>query len=492
MELEERPAWYSSFYWRIAISFVLFIVVVLVGQSVMVSYMASRSNNPFSSGNPNAEAAAIASSVGRALATSPDVSVESHLRRSFPTMRPSAFVLMKDGRLARFSDNATVPEDLQRQTAAMLSGAAPEQSTSHAPPVVTAPILLGNELKGMVVLPPPPGSAGRGVFRDVGRLLSLPGTLVLIVVTIIAAVVIFAPARQRLRGLEQAAELFGAGHLEARAPETGSDEIARVATAFNRMAAELATRNETLHSVERQRRQMLADVSHELRTPLTTMRGYLDTLEMPSVSLDEDTKSRYLDTVRHETGRLERIVVDLLDLARHENGGSSLDIRVFAVDRVFGHVARRYEREAQRAGITIRMHIADAADQVVGDPDRIEQAIDNLVANAMRHTPRGGTIELGAAITTLSYRLSVTDSGDGIPPENLRNVFDRFYKVDESRMAGIGGSGLGLSIVKAIAQRHKGAVSVTSWPGFTEFMITLPRRDVVIAMEPETQHAVSA
>jgi signal transduction histidine kinase len=115
----------------------------------------------------------------------------------------------------------------------------------------------------------------------------------------------------------------------------GHDEIARVAAAFNQMAEDLQARTEALHLSDRQRRQMFANVSYELRTPLTTMRGYLDTLDMPEIALDEDKRRRYLETVRRETQRLERIVVDLLELARFENAAAALDARVIAIGRFF-------------------------------------------------------------------------------------------------------------------------------------------------------------
>jgi signal transduction histidine kinase len=112
---------------------------------------------------------------------------------------------------------------------------------------------------------------------------------------------------------------------------------------------------------------------------------------------------------------------------------------------------------------------------MVGDPDRIEQVIENLVANALRHTPDGGTIEVGAAVVGDSIRLSVVDSGEGIPPEHVPHVFDRFYKVDQARANGATGSGLGLSIAKAIVERHAGTIRVTSASGRTAFTIQLPQ-----------------
>jgi signal transduction histidine kinase len=324
----------------------------------------------------------------------------------------------------------------------------------------------------MVVLPPPPP---RAIRREIAELLSLPGTLLLIAATVLAAVLIFAPARRRLGALERAAVRLGSGDLAARAPGSGGDEIARVARAFNQMADELAAREEALRASDRQRRQMLADVSHELKTPLTALRGYLETLRMREIATDADARARYLETAERETHRLERIVRDLLELAQYENGAGTLETRLFATSRVFEHVLRRHERDAEMRHVTLTSEVADAADQTSGDPDRLEQVIDNLVGNALRHTPQGGTVDLRATAEAGAIRLSVVDSGDGIAPEHLPHVFDRFYKVDGSRVAGSAGSGLGLSIAKAIVERHGGTIEVTSVPGRTEFRIVLPQ-----------------
>ena len=158
--------------------------------------------------------------------------------------------------------------------------------------------------------------------------------------------VLFYPARRRLRALEQAAQRLGEGDLSARAPQKGGDEIARVAAAFNRMAGELETRDAALRTSDALRRQMMADVSHELKTPLTAMRGYIETLRMPEVGLDADRRNRYFETIDRETRRLERIVKDLLDLARYEHGGVVLQRRLFDIERLFENVAGRHEREA--------------------------------------------------------------------------------------------------------------------------------------------------
>ena len=462
--------WYSSFYWRIGVSFVVFVVVVLVGQSLMVGY--ARANGAFAPGNPNAAAAAIAAELGIALSSNPTIDLSEFLAKRLPDPGPSTHIVMADGRVVSRSAQPLRP-DIERQTRAMLAGTPPVPAPEDMPtgPVVSAPVQQDGRLVGLVVLPPPPP---RGVLANVGELLTLPGTLVLIAVTAMAALVIFAPARNRLRALEHAAVQFGAGRLSTRAPLHGRDEIARVATAFNQMAADLEERTEALQVSDRLRRQMLADVSHELRTPLTTMRGYLDTLDMPEIVLDEAKRRRYVDTARRETIRLERIVSDLLELARFENDAAAIEPRVVAVERVLDGVARRFERDAAAANVTIRTRIDPSIDQMVVDPGRLDQALSNLLANALRHTPPGGTIDLEATSNADGCELRVIDSGSGIAPEHVANVFERFYKVDSSRTSGTAGSGLGLSIAKAIVERHRGTIAVESRPGRTAFVITLP------------------
>jgi signal transduction histidine kinase len=193
------------------------------------------------------------------------------------------------------------------------------------------------------------------------------------------------------------------------------------------------------------------------------------------VALDADRRDRYFETIDRETRRLERIVKDLLDLARYEHGGVVLQRRVFDIERLFQNVAGRHEYDAQTKGVTIRMHVDSHADQVVADPDRIEQAIENLVGNALRHTPAGGTVTLTATQADGVATLSVSDTGAGIAPAHLPHVFERFYKVDASRASESTGSGLGLSITKAIVERHDGTIQVASDPGRTTFTIRLPQ-----------------
>jgi len=245
--------------------------------------------------------------------------------------------------------------------------------------------------------------------------------------------------------------------------------------AFNRMAAELEARLSELHRADRVRRQLLADVSHELMTPLTAIRGYLETLAMTGVVRDEATRDRYVRVVTEETLRLEAIVGDLLDLARLEGGGVALEAADVPVSWLFDRVAERHGVVTGQRGITMTTTIAPGADQVRGDGRRLEQALQNLVANAVRHTPDGGRVTVTASRADGGVRLRVEDSGPGIPPEHLPLVFDRFYKIDQARASGSAGSGLGLSIVKAIVERHGGTVAASAVPtGGARFDVVLP------------------
>ena len=335
-----------------------------------------------------------------------------------------------------------------------------------------APIFVGDMQAGRVAIWTEDKPFWRTV-KQLGPLMAVIATGIFGVGTGLIALVVFGPVRRRLKDVQRATERLGGGDLSARAPEHGGDEVAALARSFNQMADELARRARELETSDRTRRQLMADVSHELMTPLTAMRGYIETLTMPELQIDPQTRQRYMSIVTDETHRLEQIIGDLLDLARLEGGGMTLRRDHADIEQLFNRVAERHERELTDRGITLTARVDAEARSVIADADRLEQALQNLAANAIRHTPENGQIRLTAEKQGDEVVLTVRDNGPGIPTEHLPLIFNRFYKADASRKAAGGGSGLGLSIVKAIVERHGGTISARNDDGAV-FEVRLP------------------
>jgi len=342
--------------------------------------------------------------------------------------------------------------------------------------VTTAGIEVNGTEAGAVIVPlnPPPFFVA---LRELGPTLTWTGIVLLAVGAVGSAFLIFGPAQRRLRTLEQAARALGEGRTDVRAAEGGGDEVGSLATTFNRMADDLSARAAALAASDRARRQLLADVSHELMTPLAAIRGYTETLAMPELRLDKDTQARYLSIIGDETHKLESLIGDLLDLARLEGGGGTLTIEDVPVRELFGRIADRHGPAIREHSITLDVDVKPPDLTIRADGQKLEQALQNLAANALRHTPQGGTLTLRAEETAEGTRMIVRDTGPGIPPEHLPHIFERFYKADASRTAAaLSGSGLGLSIVQAIVERHGGTVTASNAPdGGAVFEIRIPR-----------------
>jgi signal transduction histidine kinase len=430
--------------------------------------------------SPRRLAGLVASDITVTLASSPDLDLTAYVREQYGHVFQPFIVIMRDGSVTANHD--AIPDELRDAIATEMTRIA----TARPPPGdrrgapgggpardrawESAPIFTNSEVVGRVaVLARFPRER---FWREFGPTMGAAAVAALGLGMAAVAVMVFGPPRRRLRAVQDAAERLGMGDTGARAPEDGGDEVTAVAHAFNRMADELERRAAALEAADRARRQLLADVSHELMTPLTAMRGYVETLAMHDVPLDEETRARYLGIVEDETHRLERIVGDLLEVAKLESGGISLRRDLVTVQTLFERVCARHEREASARRIAMSTEVGTGADAISGDPDRLEQALQNLVANALRHTPDEGSIHLSSAREDRQIVLTVKDSGSGIPAEHLPHIFDRFYKGDSSRRAA-GGSGLGLSIAKAIVERHGGTIAARNESGAV-FELRLP------------------
>ena len=496
-----------SLYWRIGFGFILFLAITLSLQVALFIWVAGETEGgmPERMGRDFAEL--VASDFESALARDPKLDLRAYAGRRVKELHRPAAIIFADGtsvapeglevprgmrfpgrRGGRGGRGGPAPEGRGGPDGRGFDGPPPGGPPPGGPPddggpfprmpfgpprrgPVMAPIEQGETVVAMVWVPP---LTGLRRFADaIGTPLVFGVLLLLIGGTALAALVIFRPAQARLRAVEDAARRFGEGDLTARAPAIGGDEVAAVAEAFNRMAADLGARQDQLVEADRARRQLLADVSHELMTPLTAIRGYAETLALPQFVPASKEGQRAVKVIQEEGERIERLVGDLLDLARFEAGGISLEQDNVDVDEIFERVSERHARTAQEKGVEIVIEPHDDI-RMIGDPHRLEQAVQNLAANALRHTPPGGQVKLGARRENGAFKITVSDSGVGIPAQHLPHVFDRFYKADQSRSQS-GGSGLGLSIVKAIIERHGGTVAVRSTQGVeTTFEISLP------------------
>ena len=510
-----NPRWYRSLYWRIAFGLIAFLAIMLAAEGGVFLWMTDRIAGSMPARSPRRLAALVASDLGTALTANNRLDIENYIHEQFGQTLQTFVVIMRDGQILANHDD--VPPQLLDAVRAELEfietrgprrfgrrgawgeGLDPGDRPPRPPPPEGGPrprrgefmpIFVSGEPVGRVVVLPggPPFSR---IVRQFGPTIGLVATSVLVVGTTLIALVVFGPARRRLKAVQAATDRLGAGDLDARAPELGGDEVTAVARSFNRMAEELSSRTRALEAADTTRRQLLADVSHELMTPLTAMRGYLETLSMAELDIDAPTRERYLQIVSEETHRLEHIVGDLLDLARLEGGGSTMRQERVDVAALFDRVAARHERELRQRNVRLDFHVSTGAEHVIGDPDRLEQALQNLAANALRHSPDGGQITLTSGSDPRGVRLTVRDTGPGIPREHLPLIFERFYKADAARKAA-GGSGLGLSIVKAIVERHGGTITARNDNGAV-FDIVLPfdstqGKPVERAQEPSSRH----
>jgi signal transduction histidine kinase len=273
-----------------------------------------------------------------------------------------------------------------------------------------------------------------------------------------AAVLLARRLAAPIRRVADASRALASGRTPVPLPREGIAELVSLSEAFNEMASQLARAREA-------ERAVLMSVSHELRTPLTAIRGYAEGIE--DGTIDPEPAAQ---VVGREAGRLERLVQDLLALARLEQGVLEIHTEPVDLAAVARDVERRLLPQAQTGGVTLGVETSDDA-AALADHDRTVQVLSNLVENAIRVSQPGGTVTIAAA----AGRLSVSDTGPGIPPEDLPRAFERFHLHNHSDRASPDGSGLGLAIVRELTEAMGGTVTVRSDPGRgAQFSVKLP------------------
>lgn len=321
--------------------------------------------------------------------------------------------------------------------------------------------------QALVVLPPDVAQHLERGFGD-ALLLALAVATAAAVVTALAASWLLALRLVRpIRTLAEAAQRIGQGSYDVRVPVSASgEELATLGTAFNQMAA-------ALESTEHRRQALLADLAHELRTPLATLEGYVEGLADGVVPADEEAWT----VLQAELARLRRLAEDLSAVSRADE--QRLDLRRGPVDP--GALVAAAVQAAQPTfaakGVALQANIDQRLPSVAADADRIGEVLANLLGNALLHTPSGGLVEVTARGRGDELELAIADTGEGIPPELLERVFERFFRVDPARTRDGGtGSGIGLTITRAIVDAHGGRVwaeSAGSGRG-TRLVVRLP------------------
>lgn len=274
-------------------------------------------------------------------------------------------------------------------------------------------------------------------------LASLAAVLVALVLGILLARTLTRP----IQALTRAAQGIAAGQSEQQVKVSSQDEIGQLAAAFNQMSQEVAQAN-------RLRRQMTADIAHDLRTPLTVIGGYVESMRDGVL---QPTPER-LTLIYAEIERLQRMVGDLRMLSQVDAGELPLHPQAIAPLSLLERAAGLFQHPAEQQAVTMRVQAAANLPEIRVDEARMMQVMDNLISNALRYTPSGGTITLAAQASAGKVIFSVRDTGQGIAPEELPHIFNRFYRADRSRHSESGESGLGLAIVKALVEAHGGKV----------------------------------
>ncbi len=265
-----------------------------------------------------------------------------------------------------------------------------------------------------------------------------------------------------LREMAAATSEMAKGNYDRRVRSTSRDEVGELARAFNQMAAELA-------ETDRVRRDLVANVSHELRTPITALQAVLENL-VDGVS---EPAPETLATMLAQVERLGRLVKQLLDLSRLESGAVPLERTEFRVGPLLAHAVREQQLHAPEIAVSVSVESADLTAD--GDPERVHQVVANLLENAVRHTPRGGSVEVRAERSPDGVTIAVLDEGPGIAEADEARIFERFYRADSARASSDGGAGLGLAIAQWIVDLHGGDIHPERRePHGCRMVVTLP------------------
>ncbi|UCC17514.1 MAG: HAMP domain-containing protein [Dehalococcoidales bacterium] len=301
------------------------------------------------------------------------------------------------------------------------------------------------------------------LFKSIGRYF-IWGGLIAIIIALILTYFFSRRILSPVRALTQAARQLGSGDFTQRVDVKGGSELDQLGNTFNTMA-------DNLGRAEELRKNMVADIAHELRNPLANIKGYLEAARDGVIETNEDT-IRKLD---EEATLLTRLVDDLQELSLAEAGELKLEYEPGDIGKIIETTAKMMQTKASQKGVNLEFTPVDNLPEIQIDVHRISQVLHNLIENAITATPSGGTISISAQQIEDRIEVRVVDNGEGIPIDDLDNIFERLYRVDKSRARATGGSGLGLTIAKRLVEAHGGQIKVESEQGKgSSFSFTVP------------------
>ena len=314
-----------------------------------------------------------------------------------------------------------------------------------------------------------------------------------VVFSVIAGLLVFAFLTRRLRTLAVTVDRFReSGFTESvclTSANSSGDDIDRLGAAIHDMSQRIAEQFTLLAQAEVKRRELLANVSHDLRTPLASIQGYLELLLLKHGTLPAEEERSYLEVAAKHSERLGRLIRDLFQLTKLEVHELQPQLESFPITELIQDVVQKFQLAADKRGLRLSSHLTGDHLQVNGDIGMIESVLENLVENAMRHTPAGG--EIRVEVTPLDkarLAVRVVDTGRGIPDDELASIFDRYYRVNRGDASDLGGTGLGLAITRHIIHLHRGKIRAESVVGEgTTFTFELPLAAETAAASPSAK-----
>ena len=468
---------FSSLYWKLSGAFLAILAVLAVAYVYITAYTADMH---FQEANQRLNAMVaqyIAAKVQPIVAGKIDRSVMAKLFDEAMMINPSVEVYLLDphGRILAYSapdsvirrssvSLAPITEFLDSKGKNLILGDDP-RNTHRQKAFSAAPLEYNARMEGYlyVILG---GEEYDSALEFVRNSYIMQLGLRTIGLTILAAAVIgllaFRYITKGLRTTVKTVQEFQEGKLEARIPSSSTPEIDELAKSFNAMADTIVRNIEEMKTMDNLRRDLVANVSHDLRTPLVTIHGYVETILMKAEHLSETDRQRYLTIVLHGTERLRKLVEELFELSKLEARQTRPNLEQFSIAELVQDIVQKYQILAEQRHVTVKAELRHDLPPVTADIALIERVFQNLIDNAIKFTPENGVITIKLESAHDKVNVDVSDTGHGIPPEELPHIFERYQRGREYAATDASGTGLGLAIVKKILEIHGISVSVAS------------------------------